>query len=146
MMAWWALSPFFMWAHIFPCIRTCMCALLIDIGPILDDRLKKKILKPWKGAHSSHSVCVSVCPCVCVFVCLCVSVCLCVCVCVCVCVWVICKIPVAPFSHSARSHNLHDALFLKPFRKRWIAKRFILLLWVFAQNSYFCCGHHLVRF
>ena len=38
------------------------------IGPILDDRLKKKILKPWKGALSSHSVCVSVrpsvCPCV----------------------------------------------------------------------------------
>ena len=36
------------------------------IGPILDDRLKEKILKPWKGAHSSHSVCpcvrVSVCP------------------------------------------------------------------------------------
>ena len=23
------------------------------IGPILDDRLKEKILKPWKGAHSS---------------------------------------------------------------------------------------------
>ena len=34
----------------------------IYIGPILDDRLKEKILKPWKGAHSSHSVCVSVCP------------------------------------------------------------------------------------
>ena len=31
------------------------------IGPILDDRLKEKILKPWKGALSSHSVCVSVC-------------------------------------------------------------------------------------
>ena len=31
------------------------------IGPILDDRLKEKILKPWKGALSSHSVCLSVC-------------------------------------------------------------------------------------
>ena len=30
-------------------------------GPILDDRLKEKLLKPWKGALSSHSVC----PCVC---------------------------------------------------------------------------------
>ena len=30
------------------------------IGPILDDRLKEKILKPWKGAHSSHFVCVCV--------------------------------------------------------------------------------------
>ena len=30
------------------------------IGPILDDRLKEKLLKPWKGAHSSHfRVCVS---------------------------------------------------------------------------------------
>ena len=37
--------------------------LSIDhIGPILDDRLKEKILKPWKGAHSSHfRVCLSVC-------------------------------------------------------------------------------------
>ena len=26
----------------------------ISIGPILDDRLKEKLLKPWKGAHSSH--------------------------------------------------------------------------------------------
>ena len=34
------------------------------IGPILDDRLKEKIPKPWKGALSSHSVCLSVCPCV----------------------------------------------------------------------------------
>ena len=32
-----------------------------NIGPILDDRLKENILKPWKGAHSSHSVCVSLC-------------------------------------------------------------------------------------
>ena len=24
------------------------------IGPILDDRLKEKLLKAWKGAHSSH--------------------------------------------------------------------------------------------
>ena len=31
------------------------------IGPILDDRLKEKILKPWKGALSSQSVCPSVC-------------------------------------------------------------------------------------
>ena len=36
----------------------------LSIGPILDDRLKEKILKPWKGAHSSHSVCPSVCLCV----------------------------------------------------------------------------------
>ena len=43
------------------------CACLVsklEIGPILDDMLKEEILKPWKGAHSSHSVCVSVCPCV----------------------------------------------------------------------------------
>ena len=33
------------------------------IGPILDDRLKENILKPWKGALSSHSVCLSVCVC-----------------------------------------------------------------------------------
>ena len=30
------------------------------IGPILDDRLKEKKMKPWKGAHSSQSVCPSV--------------------------------------------------------------------------------------
>ena len=31
------------------------------VGPILDDRLKEKLLKTWKGAHSSHfRVCVSV--------------------------------------------------------------------------------------
>ena len=36
-----------------------------SIGPILDDRLKEKILKPWKGALSSNSVCLSVCLCVC---------------------------------------------------------------------------------
>ena len=34
-----------------------------DIGPIIDDRLKEKLLKPWKGAHSSHiRVCLSVRP------------------------------------------------------------------------------------
>ena len=33
----------------------------MHFGPILDDRLKEKILKPWKGALSSHYVCVSVC-------------------------------------------------------------------------------------
>ena len=38
----------------------------IYIGPIPDDRLKEKILKPWKGALSSHPVCLSVCLCVCV--------------------------------------------------------------------------------
>ena len=37
---------------------------VLFIGPILDDRLKEKILKPWKGALSSHSVCLSVCLCV----------------------------------------------------------------------------------
>ena len=32
------------------------------VGPILDDRLKEKILKSWKGALSSHfRVCLSVC-------------------------------------------------------------------------------------
>ena len=36
-------------------------ALWMIIGPILDDRLKEKILKPWKGALSSHSVCLCVC-------------------------------------------------------------------------------------
>ena len=31
------------------------------VGPILDDRLKEKLLKPWKSAHSSHfRVCPSV--------------------------------------------------------------------------------------
>ena len=40
------------------------------IGPILDDRLKEKLLKPWKGALSSHfRVCPSVCPSVCLSVC-----------------------------------------------------------------------------
>ena len=28
--------------------------LISYIGPILDDRLKEKLMKPWKGAHSSH--------------------------------------------------------------------------------------------
>ena len=51
-------------------LMTKNCSL-ISIGPILDDRLKEKILKPWKGAHSSHSVCVCVCLSVCVSVCLC---------------------------------------------------------------------------
>ena len=43
-----------------------MCHISIDtkfyqlIGPILDDRLKEKLLKPWKGALSSNSVCLSV--------------------------------------------------------------------------------------
>ena len=41
--------------------------MLRYIGPILDDRLKEKLLKPWKDAHSSHfPVCLSVCVCVCV--------------------------------------------------------------------------------
>ena len=32
-----------------------------NIGPILDDRLKEKLLKPWKGALCSHfRVCLSV--------------------------------------------------------------------------------------
>ena len=40
----------------------CMSGLGVIIGPILDDRLKEKLLKPWKGAHSSHfRVCLSVC-------------------------------------------------------------------------------------
>ena len=39
------------------------------IGPIFDDKLKEKILKPWKGALSSHYVCVSVRPSVCPSVC-----------------------------------------------------------------------------
>ena len=31
------------------------------IGPILDERLKEELVKPWKGAHSSHfRVCPSV--------------------------------------------------------------------------------------
>ena len=37
-----------------------ICWKAFVFGPILDDRLKEKILKPYKGAHSSHSVCVSV--------------------------------------------------------------------------------------
>ena len=38
------------------------------IGPILDDRFKEKLLKPWKGAHSSHfRVCLSVCLCLCLY-------------------------------------------------------------------------------
>ena len=27
---------------------------VVLVGPILDDRLKEKLMKPWKGAHSSH--------------------------------------------------------------------------------------------
>ena len=34
---------------------------MLIIRPILDNRLKEKILKPWKCAQSSHSVCVCVC-------------------------------------------------------------------------------------
>ena len=46
----------------------------ICIGPILDDRLKEKILKPWKGVLCIHfRVCLPVCICVCLSVC--VSVC-----------------------------------------------------------------------
>ena len=48
-----------------------MCHISIDtkfyqlIGPILDDRLKEKLLKPWKGALCFHfRVCPSVCLCV----------------------------------------------------------------------------------
>ena len=37
----------------------------INIGPILDDRMKEKVMKPRKGAHSGHSVCVSFRLCVC---------------------------------------------------------------------------------
>ena len=33
----------------------------VIFGPILDDRLKETNLKPWKGALSSHSVCLCVC-------------------------------------------------------------------------------------
>ena len=40
------------------------------VGPILDDRLKEKILKPWKGALSIHfGVCLSVCLSVCPYLC-----------------------------------------------------------------------------
>ena len=38
------------------------------VGPIFDDRLKEKLLKPWKDAHSGHFH-VYVCVCVCVSVC-----------------------------------------------------------------------------
>ena len=44
-------------------VYSCSASVVIErvlIGPILDDRLKEKILKPWKGAHSSHCVCPSV--------------------------------------------------------------------------------------
>ena len=49
--------------HIFVVIKTipdygAPGSHCFSIGPILDDRLKEKILKPWKGAHSIHSVCV----------------------------------------------------------------------------------------
>ena len=53
--------------------HACCFDMAIIIGPILDGRLKEKILKPWKGALSSHSVCLSVCLCVCL--CVCLSVC-----------------------------------------------------------------------
>ena len=59
-----------------PCISPTILPPLVSrvtdrlsIGPILDDRLKEKILKPWKGALSSHSVCLSVCLSVCPSVC-----------------------------------------------------------------------------
>ena len=36
--------------------------LVYNIGPLLDDRLKEKFLKPWKGVLSIHfRVCLSVC-------------------------------------------------------------------------------------
>ena len=44
------------------------CGFHVEFWPILDDRLKEKILKPWKGALSSHSES----PSVRLFVCLCV--------------------------------------------------------------------------
>ena len=34
--------------------RLCLIFKVSNIGPILDDRLKGKLLKPWKGTHSSH--------------------------------------------------------------------------------------------
>ena len=43
-----------------PKLMYCRSEILL-IGPILDERLKGKILKPWKGALSSQSVCPSVC-------------------------------------------------------------------------------------
>ena len=43
----------------------------VYIGPILDDRLKEKFLKPSKGVLCIHfRVCLSVCLCVCLCVCL----------------------------------------------------------------------------
>ena len=55
--------------------RTYLIHVIIErstniVGPILDDRLKEKFLKPWKGVLCIHfrvclSVCVSVCLCVC---------------------------------------------------------------------------------
>ena len=40
----------------------CVVKFNICIGPILDDRLKEKLLKPWKSALCSHfRVCFSVC-------------------------------------------------------------------------------------
>ena len=67
----------------FPYNKTCWCHPKVDlqkrsetyvhmlpllspiIGPILDDRLKEKLMKPWKDALSSHfRVCLSVRVCV----------------------------------------------------------------------------------
>ena len=43
--------------------------IIKNIGPILDDRLKEKFLKPWKGVLCIHfRVCVSVCVSVCLSV------------------------------------------------------------------------------
>ena len=42
-----------------------------DVGPILYDRFKEKILKPWKCVHCVHFL-VCVCVCVCARVCMCV--------------------------------------------------------------------------
>ena len=44
------------------CVKCVHRAQVTVFGPILDDRLKEKILKPWKGGHSSHfRVCLCVC-------------------------------------------------------------------------------------
>ena len=65
----WKTCSSFVWGFVVLC--ACVCArcfccacvvCLFVVGPILDDRLKEKLLKPWKGALSSHSVCLCVRP------------------------------------------------------------------------------------
>ena len=59
---WYTVSAKFFVGFFFQFSKTSTIYYRCVFGPILDDRLKEKLLKPWKGALSSHfHVCLSVC-------------------------------------------------------------------------------------